>query len=67
MASVTLTDNQWKALRRYPKAAPAGGWGVIDVTGDVTGGDLTVTWYPQANGAGTAQKSQKSGSAGQQK
>lgn len=63
MASVTLTDNQWKALRRYPKGAPAGGSVVIDVTG----GDLTVTWYPQANGAGTAQKSQKSGSAGQQK
>ena len=63
MASVTLTDNQWKALRRYPKGVPAGGSVVIDVTT----GDLTVTMYPQAAGGGTAQGSYKSGPAGQQK
>lgn len=64
MASVTLTDNQWKALvRQYPAGAAAGGSVVIDVTA----GDLTVTWYPQASGGGTAQGSKKSGAAGQQK
>lgn len=64
MASVTLTDNQWKALvRQHQAGAPAGGSVVIDVTG----GDLTVTWYPQASGGGTAQISRKTGSAGQAK
>ena len=63
MASVILTDNQWKALRRYPKGAAAGGSVVIDVTA----GDLTVTWYPLAAGGGVAQGSQKSGARGEQK
>lgn len=63
MASVTMTDNQWKALRRYPKGAPAGGSVVIDVTA----GDLTVTWYPLANGAGSSQQACKAGGSGQQK
>lgn len=63
MASVTLTDNQWKALHNLPRGAAAGGSVVIDVTA----GDLTVTKYPLAAGAGTAQLAEKRGTSGQQK
>ena len=63
MASVTLTDNQWKALLTCSRGAPAGGSIVVDVTA----GLLTITTYPQPNAAGTAQLVRKFGPSGEQK
>ena len=63
MASITLTSEQWRKLRRMPSGAPAGGSVVIDVTTGV----LTVTKFPLANGAGTAQDTRKAGSGGEDK
>lgn len=61
MASVTLTDNQWKTLMRMGRGAAAGGSVVIDVTA----GLLTVTKFGGANGTGTATEvAHKSGAAG---
>jgi len=63
MASITLTDTQWTALKNKAESngAPVGGSVVLDITAGV----LTVTWFPQANGGGTAVKTTKHGAGGQ--
>lgn len=62
MASVTMTGNQWMALRHYPRGAAAGGSVVVDVTGGV----LTVTKYTLPNGGGVAHEVHKAGASGEQ-